>query len=761
MSPYEIANKLKAPIAHWSFDEGQGNMALESITGCKDQIEYALNKGRFQSPQNPIWREGIVGTALFFDGYSTYIRKSANEIKKPRLELSILVWIAPRTFDYGAEQRLSCIVNQHNRELREGYILGLNRYGDWSLQLGVDNQWVEIWSSNSDPLPLNQWSFLAATYDSKKSEAKLYLNGEEITSQIIAGSGGISPCTADLLVGRNNQGVILAESFTMNNYGGLMDELVIYDKALNSEEIAMVYRSNLQTLGGKVPDILREDKMLPRTLLANDRHRPQYHLSPRGHWMNEPHGPIFFNGLYHLFYQKNPNGPFWHLIHWGHWVSEDLVHWRDLPPALYPDRHLDPEGVWSGSACLDENGYPALFFTAGNNNWSPNQTVGIARSTFPYDGDNELECWTKHPTPIVTLKKEDGLLGEFRDPFVWQEKGIWFMLVGTGIEGKGGTAATYSSVDCLQWQYEGPLYMSDYVKYPELGTAWELPVLLPLPSNGIDSEKYVFLISPWGPEAKVEVMYWIGTFDQNSFRFTPDDEEPLLIDVGDFHFTGPSGFVDPKTGRTIVFTIAQGERTPEIDYDCGWAHCGGLPVSLSLREDGRLNVEPIEEIETLRNKQLLSIFNVDIEVANEQLTHVNGDMLEVVVEFEPITAAQYGVALRRSPNGEEETLLLYDTKKDLLYVNRCKSSLDPDERPDGVQGGVLGLRGDSLKLRIFIDRSLIEVYANGLKSLTTRTYPSRLDATGLQLLSDSPLKIISLEIWSMKPAFESGIEITK
>nr|WP_240702972.1 GH32 C-terminal domain-containing protein [Cohnella luojiensis] len=316
----------------------------------------------------------------------------------------------------------------------------------------------------------------------------------------------------------------------------------------------------------------------------------------------------------------------------------------------------------------------------------------------------------------------------------------------------------FRSLNFKEWKYRGPLFVSDYVKYPYLGTAWELPVLLPLKRKGQDSGKHVFLISPWGPGSKVEVMYWIGTFDKSECRFIPDHEQPLLIDVGDFHFTGPSGMVDPLSGRSLLFTIAQGERTPEIDYDCGWSHSAGLPVALYLREDGQLGVEPIEEISQLRGKQLYSSAGRKaMDEINFELADVHGDLLEIMIDIESPSAKKYGISIRRSPNGEEETVIYYDRVNKELMVNREKTTLDDRERSSGIQGGSLLLEeGERLQLRIFVDRSLIEGYANGLKSLTTRAYPSRTDATGLRIWADGLVERVSIEVWEMSSVFEAG-----
>ena len=157
------------------------------------------------------------------------------------------------------------------------------------------------------------------------------------------------------------------------------------------------------------------------------------------------------------------------------------MHWRDLPVALAPEKdQLAPDGIWSGSATYDEDGLPVLFFTAGNDSASPNQSVALARSTYSQDGDPELVHWVKHPVPLIVQKKGMGVYGDFRDPFVWKDENGWFALVGSGIEGEGGATLAFASQDMLNWTYKGPLFKADIQKFPYLGPIWELPVLLPL-----------------------------------------------------------------------------------------------------------------------------------------------------------------------------------------------------------------------------------------------------------------------------------------
>ncbi|MGR6763491.1 GH32 C-terminal domain-containing protein [Paenibacillus sp. T2-29] len=744
-------------IMYWAFNEGTGTSALESVSQVQDNIQYVFNQAEFTQPCPPRWRQGVSGNGLLFDGYSTYIAHSfdeGNQNTEPenRSALSIGVWVAPHSYEWGDDGKLSAIVNRYNLDRKQGYLLGMFRHGSWSFQVGLEGgDWKELWSPDGHELPKNEWSYVNAVFDGNQGEIKLYLNGSEIASAAVPrGSRLAEAADTDLLIGKNNHSSLLAEVFSLHMFSGIIDELKIYNRALSAEEVAASYRHVLDTFHeGIQPQLNYDEIKLDRTPLLLDRHRPQYHVSPPAHWMNEPHAPIYFDGQYHLFYQHNPQGPFFHQIHWGHWVSQDLVHWRDLPVALAPEKdQLAPDGIWSGSATYDADGLPVLFFTAGNDSASPNQSVALARSTYTLDGNPDLVQWVKHPEPLIVQKKGMGAFGDFRDPFVWKDDDGWYALVGSGIE--GGAALAFASQDMLNWTYKGPFFKADIQKFPYLGPIWELPVLLPLGRDKQGVNKHLLLVSPVGKGADVEVFYWIGQLDKQNLSFIPDQEEPQLIDVGDFHFTGPSGMVDPKTGRNIVFTIAQGDRTSEIEYKSGWAHNGGLPLSVYLRDDGRLGIEPIQELQSLRGPKRLSLRDQSLAETNVQLRNVHGDMLEIQLELEPGSAKKFGIKVRCTPDGEEETLLYYDWNQAMFLVDRSKTTLHPGEKCGGVQGGKLELLGENLKLHIYLDRSMVEVYANGLKSLTTRVYPSRMDALGLEIWGDGEPFVKSLDIWDMQ-----------
>jgi len=747
-------------LGGWSFDEGQGKTTVDSARGAEDHIHYVFNEAKYKPPTDPLWKDGVRGKGLLFDGYSTWIERPANAIAKPDDEITIEAWAAPRSYEWGDLGQLSAIVNQHDKAARTGYILGMGRHGRWSFQAGINGNWVEAWADEDKPLRKYVWSHVAVTYSSTEGKIKLYLNGEPAGETTVPRKGAIAPSARPFLIGKHNTGAVVNGTFTANMFNGLMDEVHIRNVALSGEDI----RANYESVAAAFPEAGAPEPELDfdRSVYDGDRYRPQYHFIAPGHWMNEPHGPLYFEGKYHIFYQHNPQGPYWHQIHWGHAVSDDMVHWRDLPIALAPEGgSAAPDGVWSGNAVVDDEGNPALFFTAGNDAAVPNQATGLARSAFKEDGDTDLKRWIMEPQAVTTqarsLPAEEGEVwfGQFRDPFVWKDGDTWYQLVGSGIKNVGGTALLYSSPDMVNWTYENPFFVGDYARYPQTGQVWELPVLLPLGKDDDGAQKYVFLINPWFDHYNKHnvkyVFHWIGTWDKAANRFVPDHEEPRLFDFGE-HFTGPSGMVDGQ-GRSILFSIAQDRRTERQHYDAGWAHNAGLPLVLSLRDDGTLGIEPIEELKSLRRELLVDVKNANAARADAALKKARGDMLEIVLEARLNGAEALGLKLRSTGDGREETLLYYDGETETLNIDRTESSLDPDV-PKGVHGGKMTLDYGRLKLRIYLDRSMIEAYANGKRSITSRVYPTQADALGLELWSEGKGAVVeSLQVWSLGSAY--------
>jgi sucrose-6-phosphate hydrolase SacC (GH32 family) len=271
-------------------------------------------------------------------------------------------------------------------------------------------------------------------------------------------------------------------------------------------------------------------------------------------------------------------------------------------------------------------------------------------------------------------------------------------------------------------------------------------VLLPIGKGRDGRPRHVFLT-----DVGAQAYYWIGVFDPAKARFVPDSDAPRVFDLGDHHFSGPSGFVDPKTGRTIVFSIAQGERSAGDEWASGWAHNAGLPITLSIGPDDDLRLAPIDELESLRQDLLLDLADVTPAAAAARLAGVEGDLLEVDLEMKPApgNAARRGLVVRKTPDGAEHTDLVVDPARKRFEIDRTHTTLDAAARSRGVQGGAFDPRGGNLRLRVFLDRSMVEAYLDERKSITSRMYPSRPDATGLGLIAAPGDRVARLRVWRM------------
>ena len=757
---------VRGPIAHWALDESTGATAREQVSGRGDSVQYVFRRARFKPDSDPLWRspgQCIKGGCLLFDGYSTDVAAPGLTPAQVDNGFTVSAWVAPHAFEWGDGDHYSAVLSQFDEGAKQGFSFGVHRHGSWGIKLGFGSSLIDL-RVKDRKLARDQWAHIAASWDPASRTVHLFLNGVQVASRAAPAQGEFTVPARGLSLGRHSQPLSVAGVFQFNTFHGMIDEVRISTTA-DGAAIAALVAADLQARGGKPPAIGFDDAKVPLATFDGDRYRPQYHAMSDSGWMNEPHAPFYYKGQYHLFFQKNPFGPFWHQIHWGHWTSPDMVHWREQPIALAPeDDTLAPDGIWSGSAAYKEDGTPVLFFTAGNDSERIRERSALA--TPRNLADPLLLEWDKYPRPVTLQQSGANYTGDFRDPFVFRDEAgkRWFQLVGSRVPGGSGMAMIHESKDLINWTYRGPLFTIDAKKYPGFEKTFELPTLLPIGKGADGRERHVFL-----NDIGAQCYYWTGVFDADSARFIPDSEAPRVFDLGQGHFSGPSGFVDPKTGRTIVMSIAQGERTAQIDWDAGWAHNAGLPIEMKLGPDGDLRIKPIDELAGLRQAPLVQLRNVSVETARAALAKAGGDVLEVELELQPAAgvAGKRGLVVRKAPDGSEQTSLYADTAGARFEIDRSRTTLDPDMRSYGVQGGQFALDGEPLRLRVFLDRSMVEAYVNERKSLTSRVFPARLDSLGLDLLAAPGDKVLSLTVWPMNakegkapvPVAQAGIKL--
>ena len=499
---------------------------------------------------------------------------------------------------------------------------------------------------------------------------------------------------------------------------------------------------------------------LERQRLAADPHRPLYHyVNPEG-TLNDPNGLCFWQGRWHLFYQGYP--PEDPRQHWGHAISDDLIHWRDLPYAIYPDPE---ECCYSGTALVEDDRVIAIYHGTRVGNM-------IATSSDPL-----LLNWHKiGNAPVIPFPSADDPTAPYSvfDPCIWSKDGRYYALSG-GMLPNGPARQQmranflFRSDDLATWEYMHPFVEDD--RYSVVGDDGACPYFWPI---GDGKHMLLFFSHMTGGQ------YLLGDYDTKRDKF-------VVTDGGLFNFGAalpsgvhaPSATPDGQGGIIVIFNMNQGLPT------AGWNQIMSLPRRLSLDADERLLMEPAGDIASLRadHRSL-----VDLRLpANQEiaLDGIRGNAMELSLELEPGDAPMIELNLLRSPGREEVTriaffkdrgnhykdrlsqrhatdassiasLRLPTRKASLISLDTSYSSTRPDALSRAPETAPLFLAPDEpLRLRIFIDRSIVEVFANGRQCVAARVYPERPDSLGVSMRSQGQsARLTRLDAWQMKSVWQ-------
>lgn len=465
--------------------------------------------------------------------------------------------------------------------------------------------------------------------------------------------------------------------------------------------------------------------------LASDPLRPQYHLLPAHNWMNDPNGPIFFRGRYHMFHQYNPQAAVWGNMNWAHATSPDMIHWQHEPIALSPTPGgPDRDGVFSGSAVLD-NGNPTVIYTGvappssaaeatlrdGVHTWRETQCLAVAQ-------DDDLRTWKKLPEPVIVAPPVGLAVTGFRDPYVWREGNLWMLILGSGFPHKGGTILLYSSPDLRHWTYLHPLIEGSptgirSANPVDTGEMWECPDFFPL------GAKHVLLISTMG-----KVRWKVGTYANQ--RFTPEKEG--VVDWGAYY--AAKTMLDAGGNRILWGWIT--ETRPDADLiAAGWAGAMSLPRVLSLNAQNELQTEVAPAAQTLRSA------HTTVQDADQS------PMRQRVLDTVRIHDLAAELDLRLHPKADDFTLRLQSDFGDFATISCSNQSGSRELRVNTVTAPLSGIAGSSVRLHMFLDGSVLEVFANETTALTTRIY--QIPSGPLRLKLEGDAKFISFDAWPMTP----------
>jgi beta-fructofuranosidase len=489
-------------------------------------------------------------------------------------------------------------------------------------------------------------------------------------------------------------------------------------------------------LSARPPSLLKRMFLLNNKVseaqLASDALRPQFHLLPKRNWMNDPNGPVFWNGNYHMFFQYNPNAAVWGDMHWNHAVSPDLVHWKHLPIALAPTPGgPDQDGCFSGSVVIQDD--VATIVYTGVRTVSPSEATlrdgthnFLETQCLATSSDPQLLTWKKVAEPVLFPPQNVNLTG-FRDPFLWRAAGTWYMGIGSGVRGAGGNVLLYRSTDLRHWEASlNPLatghrngkQANNPVDSAEM---WECPDFFPL------GKKHLLFYST---ERKV---FWdSGEFDAKQLVFY--SQKSGLLDYGDFY--APKSQLAPDSRRILWGWIP--ESRPEAEFSAaGWAGCMSLPRVLSLAHDGNLEIRFAKELQSLRSTPW----------SLPPVTGHSGPRREARVNFQ-LSEPAAEILLRFS---DKSFQLLINAGTNLLF----DLSYDPQTAPHQLKIAMqfIPIPANSSgqhQLHLFLDASVLECILDHSIAFTTRLYSTPNSNLGLAF-SGAEDALSSLAIWPLLP----------
>ncbi|MFP4027224.1 MAG: glycoside hydrolase family 32 protein [Candidatus Brocadiia bacterium] len=490
-----------------------------------------------------------------------------------------------------------------------------------------------------------------------------------------------------------------------------------------------------------------------RRKMADDPYRPHYHFVSPESTMNDPNGLCFWQGRWHLFYQGYP--PEDPRQHWGHAVSDDLVHWQDLPYAIAPG----PEDrCFSGSTFVEEDRVIAMYHgtRAGN-------MVAVAH-------DPLLLNWTKLTGgPVIPMaagdteedrrSAPDGTPLPYRvhDPCIWRQEGRYYALSNGTKPGVGDKEYRadflFRSDDLVNWEYLHPFVEAD--RFTLAGDDGACPYFWPIGNRHI----LLFFSHMSGGQ------YLLGDYDTQHEKF-------MATAHGKFNFgpSTPSGVHAPSATPEnddviVIFNMNPGKPTE------GWNQIMTLPRRLRLVGKEQLRIEPAGDIASLRtNHRQIDAMPLP---ANKEvvLDEIEGKSMEIKAELEHngVPALEFNVL--RSPDRGEYTRIVFYHKRgmrhsgrfdpparhySLITIDSARSSLHPDVTPRGPETAEVLVDDDEpLQLRVFVDRSVVEAFVNDRQCLAVRVYPEREDSAGVSLRAQGrDARLLSLNVWDMNTIYE-------
>ena len=469
-------------------------------------------------------------------------------------------------------------------------------------------------------------------------------------------------------------------------------------------------------------------------------HRPQFHFSPKENWMNDPNGLVYYKGEYHLFFQYYPNATVWGPMHWGHAVSKDLIHWEQLPIALYPD---SLGLIFSGSIVIDSLNTSGLksgeeapmiaIFTYHDLVKEKNDSLNCQFQGMAYSNDKG-RTWKKYATnPIL----KNGLFKDFRDPnvFWYAPKSKWMMTLAVGDH-----VEFYTSKDLKGWTKTGEFGKNE----GSHGGVWECPSLIKIKIEGTKKEKWVLIqsIGRGGPiDGGSATQYFIGTFDGLTFKNENTNEKILWLDHGSDNYAAVVFCNAPDNKQILLGWMSNWLYATKVPTE-KWRSAMTLPRELKLKntENGlRLFQEPVKAFKELRKKQ---VFMQDGSINKKDTIKVirNSKLNEIYLEITPNKSKSESFSIVASNNVGEQLEIGYNAESRSYYIDRTKSgNVNFEKSFSSVALAPRTSTNSEIKLHIFLDVASVEVFCDDGETVMTDIFFPTEDFSKIDLVGNKKL----------------------
>lgn len=657
---------------------------------------------------------GAKGKCVRFDGYSNYAEGDFEALDNDFAALTFSAWVALESYPNVAHETVTrdrvLLCGNLDQEAKSGCGFTVDQNGTYAFEVGTGSAVKSLVATN--PLTLSKWHHLVGVVEG--GTAKFYDNGTQVATA--TGVDEVSG-NATMRLARAT-GEKKFDYFYLTLINGLFDEVEFYGSAKDATFI------NATTTAAALT-------AWPTKKATENIWRPGYHAMPAHNWMNECHGLSYYNGKYHLFFQKEANGPYMSRQQWGHLTSADLLSWREQPIALRAKESYDVKGCWSGHVFQDANFYegkPTAIYT-GVDYTTP--TICAAKP----NADDLVE-WTKLGVQFSKPSECD----DMRDPHIFKtDDGSIYCVV-------GATKSNNAVITLHKYNKSGNSWTSQglFMTGNNDGKFYEMPTVDKV------GDKWVVTATTLENADGTQCHYWTGSVG-NDGHFTPDaaSAQPRLVDVmskGGFGMLSPS--ICTKDGKTVVMGIVPDKIATEKNAEIGWAHNFSLPREWTVDAAGNLIQKPYSGLAKLRATTASETKTGA--VTNGAALTVSGRSYEIDGTWTVGSATKVGYEVFRNGSGSVKVYYEPATRKvvcDMTSLPRYKN--DTGDANGKYEATLPAALSGEVHIELFVDHSILDIFVGDRYAMSVRVFPEATAGTGAALIAEGGSTLKSLSTYTI------------